>query len=265
MKVYISVDIEGCAGITHWDEAERKHADYPEFREQMTREAVAAIEGAEAAGATEILVKDAHSSGRNLITSMLPESIRLVRAWQGHPLCMVQELDDSFDAVLMIGYHSPAGSEANSLAHTLSLDAAEIRINGRRASEFYIHALAAAQLGVPTAFVSGDLGLMEEVELSNAHIGRCAVKEGRGQATVTMTPVAACKAIRAGAAKALSGERGKMLLRVPEHLIVEIEYSNPVLAARHQWYPGMLHVGNRTVRFETEHYFDVLRMLNYVT
>ena len=98
MKVFISVDIEGCAGITHWDEADKKHADYPEFREQMTREAVAAIEGAQAAGATEILVKDAHSSGRNLITAMLPESIRLVRSWAGHPLCMVQELDDSFDA-----------------------------------------------------------------------------------------------------------------------------------------------------------------------
>ena len=72
MKVYISVDIEGVAGITHWDEADKTHRDYQEFREQMTREAVAAIEGAEAAGATEIWVKDAHSSGRNLITSMLP-------------------------------------------------------------------------------------------------------------------------------------------------------------------------------------------------
>ena len=48
-------------------------------------------------------------------------------------------------------------------------------------------------------------------------------------------------------------------------MIVEITYSNPVLAARHQWYPGMEHIGNRTVRFETNHYFDVLRMLNYVT
>ena len=103
MKVYISVDIEGCAGITHWDEARKTHADYPEFREQMTREAVAAIDGARAAGATEILVKDAHSSGRNLITAMLPEDVRLIRSWAGHPLCMVQELDESFDAVLMIG------------------------------------------------------------------------------------------------------------------------------------------------------------------
>ena len=146
MKVFISVDIEGCAGITHWDEATKTHADYAEFREQMTREAVAAIEGAQIAGATDILVKDAHSSGRNLITSMLPENVRLVRSWAGHPLCMVQELDESFDAVMMIGYHSAAGSEGNSLAHTLSLDASEIRINGNRASEFIIHAYAASRV-----------------------------------------------------------------------------------------------------------------------
>jgi D-amino peptidase len=265
MKVFISVDIEGCAGITHWDEAEKNHADYPEFREQMTREAIACIEGAKIAGATEILVKDAHSSGRNLIASMLPVDVRLVRSWQGHPLCMVQELDESFDAVMMIGYHSAAGSEANSLAHTLSHDAAEIRINGHRASEFYIHALASSMLGVPTVFVSGDKGLMEEIETLNPHVGRCAVKEGRGQATVTMTPAAAIKAIREGAAAALRSDLKASLLHVPEHVIVEITYSNPVLAARHQWYPGMEHVGNRTVRFETNHYFDVLRMLNYVT
>lgn len=265
MKVFISVDIEGCAGITHWDEAEKNHADYPEFREQMTREAIAAIEGAEAAGATEILVKDAHSSGRNLITSMLPANVRLVRAWQGHPLCMVQELDESFDAVMMIGYHSAAGSEANSLAHTLSLDAAEIRINGHRASEYYVHALASSMLGVPTVFVSGDQGLMEEIEAVNPHVGRCAVKVGRGQSTVSLTPAAALKAIRDGASKALKGDRKACHLQVPEHIILEITYNNPVLAARHRWYPGAEHIGNRTIRFETGHYLDVLRMLNYVT
>lgn len=265
MKVYISVDIEGVAGITHWDEADKQHADYPEFREQMTRETIAAIEGAEAAGATEILVKDAHSSGRNLITSMLPGKVRLIRSWAGHPLCMVQELDESFDAVMMIGYHSAAGSEDNSLAHTLSLDATEIRLNGKRASEFLVHALASSMLGVPTVFVSGDKGLMEEVGYANPAISRCAVKEGRGQSTISMTPAAACKAIRDGATTALKGDLKKSLLKVPDHIIVEVTYGNPNLAYRHSWYPGAVHAGNRTIRFETDKYFECLRMLNYVT
>lgn len=265
MKVYISVDIEGVAGITHWDEASKTHADYPEFREQMTREAVAAIEGARAAGATDVLVKDAHSSGRNLITAMLPEDVRLIRSWAGHPLCMVQELDESFDAVLMIGYHSAAGSEANSLAHTLSLDAVEIRINGQRASEFTVHALASSMLGVPAVFVSGDRGLMQDIEAVNPAIGRCAVKEGRGQSTISMTPATALKAIRAGAEAALRGDRTNCLLKVPDHSVVEITYGDPNLAYRHSWYPGCRHIGSRTIRFEANDYFDVLRMLNYVT
>ena len=120
MKVYISADIEGVAGIAHWDEARKNHGDYAEFREQMTREVAAACRGARAAGATEILIKDAHASGRNLLHRQLPAGVRLIRGWSGHPLSMVQELDEGFAAVMMIGYHSPASSGANPLAHTMS-------------------------------------------------------------------------------------------------------------------------------------------------
>lgn len=265
MKIYISVDIEGMAGITHWDETIKTHADYAEFREQMTRETVAAIAGAKAAGANEIWVKDAHVTGRNLITADLPEDVTLIRSWAGHPLCMVQELDESFDAVMMVGYHAAAGSEANSLAHTLSSEAVLVKINGKPASEFLVHALASSMLGVPTVFVTGDKGLMDEVEQTNPAIGRCAVKEGRGQSTISMTPAAALKAIRIGAEQALKGDLKKALLDVPKHTVVEITYGNPNLAYRHSWYPGCKHVGNRTIRFETDSYFEALRMLNYVT
>ena len=265
MNVFISVDIEGCAGITHWDEADKTHADYAEFREIMTGEAIAAIEGAKAAGAKEILLKDAHSSGRNLIIERLPADVKLVRSWAGHPFCMVQELDSSFDAVLMIGYHASAGSEANSLAHTLSLDAAEIRLNGARASEFLIHALAAATVAVPVAFVSGDAGLMEEIRITDPAIHRCAVKSGSGQSTVTMTPAGARDAIRAGVTAALKGLKKIAPLPLTAPFALEIAYSDPNLATRHQHYPGAWHIGNRTIRMETGDYMDVLRMLNYVT
>jgi D-amino peptidase len=265
MKVYISVDIEGVAGIPHWDEAKRAHRDYPEFREQMTLEAIAAIEGAEAAGAKEIWVKDAHDSGRNLITSMLPANVRLIRSWAGHPLCMVQELDSSFNALMMIGYHSAAGSEASALAHTLSLKPHLIRLNRRTASEFYIHALAASMLGVPTVFVSGDEGLMEEVKSTNNAIGRCGVKRGVGQSTVTMTPKAAIAAIRKGAESAFQGDLKRSVITLPSHFTLEVTYADPVLAYRMSWYPGAGHAGERTIRYETANYLDILRMLNFVT
>jgi D-amino peptidase len=231
----------------------------------MTGETLAAIEGAKAAGATEIWVKDAHASGQNLLIDQLPADVKVVRSWAGHPFGMVQELNGTFDALVMIGYHSSAGSEANSLAHSLSLDAAKIRLNGRRASEFLIYALAAASVGVPAAFVSGDAGLMVEIAQVNSSIRSCAVKEGAGQLTVLMSPSGARLAISQGVQNGLSGDLTPFLLEIEPRYVLEIAYSDPNLAARHQHYPGAWHVGNRTIRFETDHYFDVLRMLTYVT
>ena len=265
MKIFISVDIEGCAGITHWDEARKPHPDYPEFREIMTGEALAAIEGARAAGATEILLKDAHSSARNLILDRLPADVRLIRGWQGHPFCMVQGLDASFDAVLMVGYHAAAGSEGNALAHTLSLAAVDIRLNGQPASEFLVHALAAATVGVPVAFVSGDAALMAEIAATAPQVARCPVKEGFGASTLSMTPEGARRAIRAGVQAALARPAALQPLPLPDRFVLEITYGDPERAARHQHYPGARHAGPRTIRMETADYLDVLRMLGYVT
>ena len=97
MKAYLSVDIEGVAGIAHWDEASKREADYAEFQDQMTSEAVAACEGALEAGATEVWIKDAHGTGRNIRQEALPVEAVLIRGWSNHPLGMVQELDAGFD------------------------------------------------------------------------------------------------------------------------------------------------------------------------
>jgi D-amino peptidase len=142
MKIYISTDIEGVTGTTHWDETEKGKSDYSEFREQMTAEVSAACEGALRAGAIEVWIKDAHASARNIIASKLPTEAQLIRGWSGHPFVMVQELDESFNAMLLIGYHSAAGSSGSPLAHTISDQAAFIKINDDFASEFLLHAYA---------------------------------------------------------------------------------------------------------------------------
>src|SRR5260221_6201367 len=175
MRVYTSADMEGLAAITEWEEAGKPQPTYPEFREEMTSEVVAACNGAIEAGATEILIKDAHGTGRNIIAARLPDCARLIRGWSGHPLCMVQELDDSFDAVLLVGYHSKAGGEGNPLAHTLTLKIAQLRLNGEVASEFLLHTRAAALSRVPVVFVSGDKGICRDVSLFNPKIRTVAV------------------------------------------------------------------------------------------
>lgn len=264
MKVYLSVDIEGVAGITHWDEANRTHPAYPEFRERMTREAVAACRGAMAAGATEILVKDAHGSGRNIMAADLPPCARLIRAWSGHPLMMLQELDASFDAVVLVGWHDSAGSEGNPLAHTLSLKVAEMRLNGRRTSEFLLAANAAATFGVPVVFVSGDQGLAEHVKATNPRIHTLATSQGVGPSTISLAPAKAQVDIERGVAAALKDDRAAMRLALADHWVLEVFYADPVNAYVASHYPGVRHAGNRTVRLETGDYLDVLRALLFI-
>jgi D-amino peptidase len=261
MKIYISADIEGIAGITHWDEATKSHPDYQEFRAEMTAEVLAACAGAEAAGATEILIKDAHGSGRNIIASDLPDCARLIRGWSGSPLSMVQGLDASFDAVLMIGYHSKAGSDSNPLAHTLTGNTALMTLNGEVASEFLLHAYAAALFEVPVAFVSTDVGLAADITSINPNIHTLAVSEGIGASTVSIAPNFARSQIQTSVQAALSGDLTPCKLVLPKHFELEVHYQTPTAAYRTAHYPGAAHSGPRSIRFETDDYFDVLRCI----
>ncbi|MEZ5775070.1 MAG: M55 family metallopeptidase [Hyphomicrobiaceae bacterium] len=264
MKIYISADIEGCAGISHWDEAEKGHPAYDEFRRQMTRETVAACEGAGAAGATEIWVKDAHDSGRNLLIDAFPDEVRLIRGWSGDPMSMVQELDRSFDAVVMIGYHATAGSEANPLAHSLSSKAPRILLNGQSLSEFRCFGLAAALHEVPVAFLSGDAGICAEVQRINERIPTLAVKTGYGDSVNSLAANLAVDRIRSGVKSALEGALSERRLALAEAYELEVYYSDPVTATRMSFFPGVERAGERTLRFSSRDYYEVLRTIQFI-
>ena len=116
MKVFISADIEGTAFTTYWEETEKDKGTYARAAEEMTREVCAAIEGALAAGADEILVNDAHDFGINLDPFRMPENVELIRGWSGSPMGMAEGIDESFDAAFFVGWHSPAGMCNNPLS-----------------------------------------------------------------------------------------------------------------------------------------------------
>jgi len=264
MKVYISADIEGITGTTHWDEASKPKPDYREFQEQMTAEVAAACEGALRAGATEILVKDAHASARNIIAAKLPREARLVRGWSGHPFSMVQYLDETFDALLLVGYHSSAGADANPLAHTISGSVARIKVNDRYASEMLLHAYAAALVNVPLVYVAGDAGICEEAKSLNPHITITPVKQGVGDSTVSIHPHLALDKIREGARTALEGDVSNCRLQMPEQFSVEIEYRAHAQAYRASFYPGASQKSSHAIQFESDDYFEVLRLISFV-
>ena len=265
MKIYISADIEGVTGVTHWDETDLGKSESGTFREQMTAEVLAACEGALQAGAREIWVKDAHDSARNIIASRLPQAAKLIRGWSGHPFIMVQELNESFEALVLIGYHSRSGAGSSPLAHTLTGHISHMTINERPASEFLIHTYAAGFVKVPVVFVSGDQGLCNEIAQFNSHIGTVAVKEGIGNSTVSLHPDLAVTKIRDGVAKALQGDRSLCQVTLPAHFSVEIQYSRTHEAYHFGFYPGATQIDAGTIRFETDSYYEVMRFLLFVS
>jgi D-amino peptidase len=263
MKIYISADIEGITGTTDWSEVTKRSDDYTEFREQMTKEVSAACEGAFEAGATSIVVKDAHSTARNLMASQLPEKVKLIKGWSRHPYMMMQEINKSFDAALMIGYHAPAGAGGNPLAHTLSSALiANIGINEHPLiSEFFLNTYTAALEQVPVVFLSGDKEICHEAKALLPRITTVSVKEGCGGSTINIHPGEAIQKIKQATKKALEKPFDSLQFELPEYFTVKLTYFDIKDAYKASFYPGSKLVSPKIVLFETKNYFDVLRLL----
>ncbi len=264
LKIFISADIEGTTGIVHFDEATKNKPDYAEFQKQMTAEVGAVCEGAIEAGADEIYIKDAHDSGRNIIAADLPERVKMIREWSGHPFSMVFGLDRSFDAAIFTGYHSRAGSDSNPLAHTFTGSIYRVKINERYASEFLINAYAAASVGVPVVLVTGDKGLCDEVKEVNPGIATVAVNEGIGSASISIHPALAVRRIREEADRILSGDLAKCKFKLPSKFDIAIEFKDYKKAYRLSFYPGARLENKLTVRYECVDYFDFLRLFAFM-
>lgn len=264
MKIFISADIEGVTGICHWDETEKNKADYEYFSKQMTKEVCAACEGAIKAGATEIVIKDAHDSGRNLILSDLPTCAKVVRGWSGHPFSMVYGLDNSFDAAIFIGYHSPAYANGNPLAHTMNGGLNEVFINGIRTSEFLLHSFAAQSIGVPSVFISGDVDLTKHAQSINPNINVLGVNDGKGNSVTSIHPDLATKLISANVELALNNDLEKYNIVLPETFELKVRYNSHRDAYKASFYPGVTQLDERTVSITLDNYFDVLRTASFI-
>lgn len=264
MKVYMSADIEGISSTVCWEECMPNDPRYPKAAEQMTREVLAACEGAFAAGAHEIFIKDAHGPGTNIDPFRMPPRTRLSRRWSEHPFSMVEGIDSSFDAAVYVGYHSAAGRDGSILSHTMSRQPLYVKLNGIYASEFMLYSYAAAYVGVPSVYLSGDRQLCQESAALHPCLVTTPVKEGHAFAAVCVPPTEAEGMIRGDIERALRQDLSHALIRLPESFTVEISYKEHVNSAKPSYYPGMKRKDPHTVIFETRDYFEVLRMLQFV-
>lgn len=264
MKLFISADIEGCCGVCAWPETERGKDDYEYARGQMTREVNAACRGALAAGAGAIRVKDAHDNARNILPGTLPEGVELNRGWTGDGFSMVSGLQDGFDALAFVGYHSPGGGDGNPLAHTMNTVAVdEVRINGKRAGEFHIHAYAAGMLGIPVIFLSGDQALCELAKELVPGITTVAVSRGTGGSSTSIHPETAAENIRRGMERAVAQKGEGCQVPMPEEFVTQVRFTTHAKAQSASIYPGAVRLDEKTVEFASRDYMDLLRFYHF--
>jgi len=263
-KLYISADMEGVCGIADWKETELTEAQGAYFRAEMTREVRAACDAAVEAGVEEILVKDAHDSGRNIDPAALPDNARLMRAWTRDPWSMMAGIDASFGGAMLIGYHSGAGSDGNPLAHTMNTNNVRVLVNAQEASEFLINTYSAAYAGVPVILLAGDRQLCERAKAIDPRIATIPVSEGIGNASVSINPRVAVARIHDEAARTIRAADGVRPIALPPSFDIAIEFRQHAMAYRGSFYPGARKLSPLAVGFSSRTWLEALTFLFWV-
>lgn len=258
LKVFISVDMEGITSVTNREDASRSGKDYDYFRRIMTKEANAAIEGALAGGATEIVVRDSHGSARNLLPDLLNESARLIRDWSGGPKGMMEGIDQSFDAAIFIGYHAKAGTPDALLEHTSSGNVMDFAINGVSMPEMGYNALIAGSYGVPVVFVAGDKPLCEQAMGLLGNVETVAVKEGIGAAALSLHPEVAHARIRSGVERALRNLQQYEPFTMNAPYTLTLRLKNEQSAYNGSFFPGAQRTGDWELTYTSDDFLKVM-------
>ncbi|MGA2586111.1 MAG: M55 family metallopeptidase [Candidatus Aminicenantales bacterium] len=260
LKVFISVDMEGICGVINWDETSQGGPDYGMFRALMTQEANAAIQGAVAAGATEILVRDGHDSGRNILPEMLDSRARLLRDWTYGPLSMMEGIDKTFDAVIFIGYHARAGTPDAVLKHTMTTKLLDVTINGRKMPEAGINGLIAGYFGVPVVLVSGDQAIARQARELFGDIETVVVKEAISTAAIMLHPSVARDLIKEKTMVALKRLKDFKPLKTNPPFALDVSFADEALAQKASYIPGAVRKDEHTVSFTTNNFMDMLKL-----
>ncbi|MCU0723121.1 MAG: M55 family metallopeptidase [Planctomycetes bacterium] len=255
MKVLISVDYEGIAGIFSWPD--RGDMDLGQhltiLRRLMTEETNAAILGVlDADPDAEIVVGDSHDTARNLLPESLHPRAELIGGWP-RELSMVEGIDRSVDLLFLVGYHARAGAIGGALDHTYSgSTVAEVRINGRPVGETELNAGVAGHFGVPLALVSGDDVLMRDLEESvDPLVKLVVVKRGISRyASRSLHPEEARRRIREAARQAASAKKRPKPLVFGGRCRLEMDLKSTAMTYAARDFPAVDCTGGRTFRFQ---------------
>ncbi|GAB4312978.1 MAG: M55 family metallopeptidase [Candidatus Sumerlaeia bacterium] len=259
MRVFISCDMEGVAGVCDWDYAMRDKMDYAHGRKLMIGECNAAVEGALAAGAKRIVVNDSHDGMINLLPEEIHPEAEVILG-RNKPFSMMQGLSRQFDAAIFIGYHAGAGGLHGTLAHTYSGKVLNLSVNGVTLNEAGINAFYAGALGVPLVGLSGDDVLEREMQQLIPQARTIVVKKGMGRkAAQSIHPSRAREKIKKGVQEILAGAHRVKPFRLKPPYTLRISFHPPEICDTCERMPGVVRVDGNTVAWKSRHPIDIYK------
>lgn len=266
IKVFISADMEGITGVVTGEQLGPTGFEYARFREFMTADVLAAIQGAREAGATQFVVADSHGNMQNLLIERFAPDVTIVRG-SPRPLEMMEGIDSTFSAAMFIGYHSATTNPRGVRAHTISSATfAAVEVNGVAVAESGINAAVAGYFGVPVVMVSGDEQAVAEVAQLVGSVEGAVVKRSIGfHAAATMTPEAGQGLIRARAKAAIGRLKDfkPHVLRGP--LTLDLTFKSYTPAEAMAMLPGIERRTAHMVRYQARTILDLVRFMVFAT
>lgn len=267
MRVFVTVDIEGIAGVVHSEEGAQGNPEYERARRLMTQEANAVVAGIyDADPEASVTVADVHGPYRNLIPEDLDERATLSR---GKPkvMGMMDGVEHGYDVAMFVGVHGRAGSAPAVLSHTFTGAILDVAVNGRSYGELGLNAAVAGAHGVPVVLVAGDQAVVEETRaLLGERVITVQVKESRAHmAAESVHPKVARARLRDAAARVLHDRPAVPPLRVATPTTVEVTLARPVYADLAAMIDDVARVDGRTVRFTRADMLNAYRVLRLIT
>jgi D-amino peptidase len=265
LKVHISVDMEGVAGAVTGEQLGPTGFEYQRFREFMTREAIAAVDAAKSAGATEIVVADSHGNGQNLLIEQFPADVRIIRSWPRR-LGMVAGVEDSMDAAVFIGYHAGTNNPAGVRAHTFSsANLTRVAVNGVNMTEGSWNAAIAGHFNVPVVMISGDDAAIAEVRKVVGNIEAAETKRSLGfHSASTLTPPSATALIGERVRAALARRQDFRPYKVQSPVVVDVTFKNYMPAEVLAYLPIFERSDSHSIRFRAKDMVEASLIMSFI-
>lgn len=265
LKIYISADMEGVVGVVTNEQLGPQGFEYARFREFMTNEVNAAVEGAFAAGATEIVISDSHGNGQNLLIEKFPANVLVVRAWP-RPLMMMQGIDETFAGAIFIGYHTATTNSQGVRARTISsARLADVKLKGTSVSEAGLNAAIAGHFNVPVIMISGDDAVVKETQALLSDVEGAVVKWASGfHSAKTLVPEASYVLIRDKARRAVGRIKDFKPYKLAAPIQLDVRFKNYRPSEMLSYLSIVERTDAHSIRFTGKDMVEVSKFLEFI-